>query len=240
MITIIDMKYNLSRQIFIQDQEVQKAISKEAEAQKEEIFKPTTQNLKEIAEVCSAIEAKGLPDYLIIKKLPHDLGHGLFLRPNAKPLKKGTVIAPYSGEVELIAHSDERDSAYMFAIFTELTLDKPSQQAINPKAKFSPRRLYALNLDAEKKGNFTRFINHSSLEPNVEAKLLRIGKNKLGLKEMPVEVVYFAQKTIKPGEQLLVCYEDEDETYWSAVGITPYPMDPKTFKINSKLELVES
>lgn len=131
------MKYNLPRQIFIQSQKIQNVIAKEAKEQKDEIFKPTSQNLKEIAAICSAIEKQGLPDHLIVKKLPHDLGHGLFLHPEAQPLKRGNVIAPYSGEVELIAHKDERDSAYMFAIFTDLTLDKASQLALNPDSKFS-------------------------------------------------------------------------------------------------------
>jgi hypothetical protein len=87
-----------------------------------------------------------------------------------------------------------------------------------------------LDLDAHKVGNFTRFINHSA-KPNVEAHFLRIPKNSLGIAPSLFEIVYIASKTIRPGEQLLVCYEGDDNSYWGALRIKPFAMTPRTFLI---------
>jgi hypothetical protein len=84
-------------------------------------------------------------------------------------------------------------------------------------------------------GNFTRFINHSG-KPNVKAELLKIPGKFLGTEQAAFELVYFAKKDILPGEQLLVSYEAEDESYWGALKIVPFPMTPRTFRINLDLE----
>jgi hypothetical protein len=102
----------------------------------------------------------------------------------------------------------------------------------------SSRRLYSVDLDADKKGNFTRFINHSE-KPNIEAQFVKIPSNKLGISPGSCEVIYVAKKTIHPGEQLLVCYEGDDKSYWGALKIKPFPMTPKTFVLNSSCEIVK-
>ena len=65
-------------------------------------------------------------------------------------------------------------------------------------------------IDATRWGNSARFINHSE-KPNVNAELLRIPSNSYDLTPSLLEIVYVANKTIQPGEQLLVCYEDEEK-----------------------------
>jgi hypothetical protein len=194
-------------------------------------------SLKELAAIEREIQKDSLPKQFIRRKLKGDLGHGIFLRPDAKPILKGQVIGAYSGEVFLVPKHEDDDSNYIFSLISDLLLTKEEQKLMDPKNKFHPRRLYSIDLDAEKTGNFTRYINHSS-KPNVEAELLKIPRNSLGLEPAAFEIIYIAKKTIRPGEQLLVCYEGEDKSYWGAMNIKPFPMTPKTFQLDSKLKLV--
>lgn len=183
--------------------------------------------------VFAQIRKRGLPSYLVIQKLKGKLGHGIFLHPKAKPIERGAPIAPYSGKVTLRPQALNDDSDYVFNLVSDIRLTKEEQAIWDAHHRYHPRRLYSLDLDAEKKGNFTRFINHSD-EPNVEAKFVRIPENEEGLAPAPFEVIYVAKKKILPGEQLLVCYEGEDDSYWGALNIEPFPMTPKTFTLCPK------
>jgi len=193
--------------------------------------------LKELLAILEEIRKNGLPKYLVIKKLKKKLGYGIFLHPKAKPILKGEPIAPYSGEVFIFPQNSEDTTDYAFALISDLHLTKQEQLDWDANRRYHPRRLYSIDLDAEKKGNFTRFINHSD-RPNVEAMFLSIPANSLGLAPAPFELIYVAKKTIRPGEQLLVSYEPEEKNYWGALNIKPFPMTPKTFRLNSSLELV--
>jgi hypothetical protein len=189
--------------------------------------------------ILKEIKKKGLPNYLVIKKLKKKLGYGVFLHPDAKPILKGSPIAPYSGKVSLCPQNMGGDSDYIFSLIPDLRLTKEEQRRWDPTRRYHPRRLYSLELDAYKKGNFTRFINHSE-EPNVEAHLVRIPSNSVGLEPVPFELVYVAKKTIYPGEQLLVCYEGEDKSYWGVLKIKPFPITPRTFFLNKSCKIVAS
>ncbi len=223
------MKYRLARQQSCP--ETDKVIANVIKRQKIAIPRASEKVLKEIAQVSKLIEKEGLPSYLVCKKLPGELGRGIFLHPEAKPIKRGQTIAPYSGVISLIPQNEGGDSNYAFSSLNDLRINKEEHELLNSKQRFHPRRLYWVSLDAEKRGNFTRFINHSS-KPNVDAHLLRIPKNSHGLHPSPAEIIYIANRTIHPGEQLLVCYEDEDKSYWGALKIKPFPMTPKTFTID--------
>ena len=213
--------------------------SKKIKKQKIYVPRITKKNLNEIAAITRVIERGGLPKYLVLKKLKGKLGHGIFLHPEAKPILKGEAIAPYSGEVLIGPQNFGESSDYMFSLITDLVLTKEEQRLLDPKAKYRPRRVYSIDLDADKQGNFTRYINHSE-KPNVEALLLKIPANSVGLQPAPFEMIYVAKATILPGEQLLVCYEGEDKSYWSALGIKPFPMTAKTFRIDSTLKIYET
>lgn len=197
----------------------------------------TGKTLTALSKVLSEIKQNGLPKYLLLKKLKKNLGHGIFLHPEAKPIQKGEVIAPYSGEVFVFPQNEGDSSDYMFTLISDLRLTKEEQLIWDPSRRYHPRRLYSIDLDADKKGNFTRFINHSE-KPNIEALFLRIPPNSLGLSPAPFELLYVAKKTIHPGEQLLVSYEGEDKSYWGALSIKPFPMTPKTFQIGSSFEVM--
>lgn len=203
------------------------------------IPRATKETLKELAEVLEEIRKNGLPRHLVVKNLKRNLGHGIFLHPKAAPLRKGALIAPYSGEVFISPQNSENSSNYLFSLLSDLRLTKKEQLLWDPKQRYHPQRLYAVDLNAHKKGNFTRFINHSD-KPNVEAKMVQIPANSLGLLPAPLELFYFVKKTIQPGEQLLVSYEGESDSYWGALNIKPFAMTPQTFRLNASLELITS
>lgn len=228
------MKFKLPCQVG--DQSISAIISREIKKQKIRILRASQRHLKEIAEVSEEIKKLGLPKYLVCKKLPGDFGHGIFLHPEAKPIPKGHVIAPYAGEVSLAPQNSHDDSSYVFEMIADIHLSKKEQLLFDKHHAYHPRRLYSVNLDALKKGNFTRFINHSE-KPNVVAHHVRIPSNDLGLTPAPLQIIYFAKKTIHPGEQLLVCYEDGEKSYWGSLKTKPIPVSPKTFQLNRSLQI---
>lgn len=231
------MKFKLPRQEL--DPETIRIAKREIRKQKIEVLRVGKKMLQEFAGVCKAIEEKGLPDYLVCKKLPNGLGSGIFLHPEAKPILKGQVIGPYSGRVSIIPQCAPDDSAYAFAPIVDIQLSKAEQAHFDPKRRYHPKRLYALDVDAVKIGNFIRFINHSH-KPNIIAHLYKIPPNDLGLTPSPVEVIYIAKKTILPGEQLLVSYEGDDDSYWSFLKIKPAPITPRTFLLSPSLKVVQT
>jgi hypothetical protein len=116
-------------------------------------------------------------------------------------------------------------------------LTQEEQKKFDPKSKYHPTRLYSLKLDALKKGNFARFINHSE-KPNVVAFMMALPKNTLGLEPMPVEIIYCAKKTIRPGEQLMVSYEDGEKSYWGVAKIKPIVVLPNSYTLDDSLKLI--
>jgi hypothetical protein len=230
------MDYKLPRHTIVED--LQELYTKKVA--ETELYLPKAKKLHvdQIHKVSALIEQDGLPKHLYVQKLKGNIGHGVFLHPNAKPIQKGDVIAPYSGEVFLCPLNESNNSDYVFTLIDKMYLSKEEQGIWDPKNRYHPRRHYSLNLDAGKTGNFTRFINHSE-KPNVKAEHLTIPVNAAGKKKPSYEIVYLAKKTINPGEQLLVCYEGGDtKSYWGALKIEPFKMTPTTFKLNEELKLV--
>lgn len=230
------MRYKLPRPILAQ--ELLGIIRREVKAQKIPVYRMTKKNLMEMAKVSQIIQEIGCPSYLVCKKLPNRLGFGIFLHPDAKPILKGQVIASYAGEISVVAQNEPDDEGdYAFAPLEHFLLSKKEQALLDRKFPYHPRRQYALKLDALKKGNFTRFINHSE-KPNVYADMLKIPVNSYGLEPAPIEIVYRAKKTILPGEQLLISYEAGEKSYWNHMNIKPFPMTPRTFRLDGSLRLI--
>jgi hypothetical protein len=233
-----DMEFRLPRQII--DPKIVEIVSREIRSQDLPITHASKKRLKELAEIAEIIARQGMPQHLICKKLPHKLGHGLFLAPDAKPIQRHELIAPYAGEVTIVPENAPDDTGYAFSPISSFHLKKEEQAYFDPNNRYHPRRLYSLKLDALHKGKCARFINHSA-KPNVVACAFSTPKNNpFGLDPMPVEILYIAKKTIHPGEQLLVCYEEEEDSYWGALGIEPFPLDAKTFQLSKSLEVVRN
>lgn len=230
------MKYKLPRQSCKLD--LTTILTREIKKQELEVIALTKKHQAQLKEIGEIIATKGLPSYLVLQKLPHNLGHGIFLHPEAEPLPKGFLIAPYAGITELVPANYE-GGHYAFTPIEKIYLSKEEQLFLDKNISYKPRRSYTLKVDALKKGNFTRFVNHSS-SPNIEAELCRVPrKNSFDLETFPIEVIYFTAKKVRPGEQLLVCYEGEENCYWNEEGITPYPMTPQTFQLDNSLQVFE-
>lgn len=231
------MKYKLPRPVF--SDALIKMLEREAKKQKMYLSKAGSKLLQELKAMCHLVEKQGLPDYLVLKKLPEPMGYGIFLHPKAKALKKGKILGSYGGSAYVLPQNLPDESLYAFAPMDGLILTKKEQQQLDPQRKFHPKRQYVFNIDAEKEGNFTRFINHSE-KPNILAKLMIIPKNKWGLSSSPMEVIYSVKKKVEPGEQLLVSYEDDgQDSYWSVLKIKPEPIFPHTFTLDQNLNLID-
>lgn len=228
------MEYKQPRPIFTP--EIYKIVMREIKKQKISIARLTKKHLKDFSVLVKAIKLKGLPDNLVCMKLPHKLGYGIFLHPKAKPIIKGALIGSYAGELSITQQNILDTSSYAFALIDDILLSKEEQKLFDKKANFHPKRKYSLNIDAERSGNFTRFINHSD-KPNIESDVFRIPKNTYGLTTAPIEVLYTAKKTIHPGEQLLISYEGEEDSYWGVMKIKPLAITPKTFKLSKDLKI---
>ncbi len=231
------MEFKLPRQII--NKEIANLLSREIKKKRIKIPKVSKNNLKEVTKVSKAIKKWGLPKYLVRKKLTSKLGYGVFLHSDAKAILKDQVIAPYAGEVSIVPQNEDDDGSYAFAPIEDICLNKEEQFLLDKKCRYHPKRIYAMKLDALKKGNFTRFINHSE-KPNVIAYTVAVPSNRFGLTPSSIEIIYFAKKTIHPGEQLLTCYEDGEKSYWNASDTKPFPMTPKTFQLTSSLKITRS
>ena len=228
------MKYNLPRQVSQLD--LTPIIKREIEKQNISLNSLTKKHQGELATIVEVIKTIGLPDYLILHKLPHNLGKGIFLHPDKEPLSRGRLIVPYSGEKEIVP-AEYEGGHYAFTPLEKIYLSKEEQFFLNNSLTYKARRSYTLKIDASKKGNFARFVNHSS-SPYLAPRLCRVPKNSFGLKPTPIEVIYFVSKKILPGQQLLVCYEGEENCYWNEEGVKPFPMNPSTFQLNSHRKII--
>lgn len=229
------MKHKLPRQL--STPEIAEVITREVLRQEANVLQATKTQLKELATACALIKERGLPENLVCKKLPGNLGHGIFLHPEASPLLRGHLVGPYSGKAAIIAQNVPDESSYAFAPLSDISLSRTEQAHFDPENRYHQKRRYWLSVDAEKTGNFTRYINHSDT-PNIAAEYLMIPSNRYGLEESPLEIVYMVKRMIQPGEQLLISYDGDDHSYWGALGIKPVKISPKTFKLSPSLKLV--
>ncbi|MCH9618331.1 MAG: hypothetical protein SP4CHLAM5_04600 [Chlamydiia bacterium] len=123
-----------------------------------------------------------------IKKVNPLVGYGVFARENISYL---SYIGEYAGVVRGRRRFTDKKNDYIFGYMV---------------GRFGTPWI----IDAEKKGNFTRFINHS-FSPNINSRGVVI--------DGVYHVIFFANKTIRKGEQLTYDY---GPTYWNK---RPYPQD---------------
>ena len=132
-----------------------------------------------------------------VRYLPAIKGRGVFA---TQAIAKGTLIGEYGGVLRVENPVGDIENKYVLA------------------TDFSYRNK-SLIVDAEKSGNFSRFLNHSSgaIEQLGGVNVLFID---LVLDGRPLFAI-FAARDILPNEQLLFDY---GEGYWQGLGI-----DPKAF-----------
>lgn len=132
----------------------------------------------------SMLQAKPSP-LLVLSWLNDQLGYGVFAGEEIVP---GTIVGFYAGEV--IKNGARAPNNYLFGYRTSECLTD-------------------FTIDAEKKGNITRFINHAHI-PNIVVIPVMIG----GL----LHWFFSVFRKIEKGEQLTIHY---GKSYWSARQITP-------------------
>lgn len=123
---------------------------------------------------------KGEHPELIIKWIDERVGYGVFAHQD---IRVGTFIGEYTGVVRKRSTDEENFYCFEYAI------------GDNWKSPFV--------IDAQGKGNYTRFINHSNT-PNAEPVSVYLNG--------AMHVILIAQKPIRKGEQL--CYHYGAD-YWS-------------------------
>ncbi len=119
------------------------------------------------------------------------IGYGVFAE---KEILANTYIGEYTGDLRKRTFWEDKKNKYLFEYYLgELMTSK-------------------YLIDAQERGNHTRFINHSDY-PNVEPIAV--------IAEGILRIIFFSKRKIAPGEQL--CY-DYGEGYWNSrikLGIDP-------------------
>ncbi len=181
---------------------------------------------KNILKVNEEIASHDLPSNLQLAYVHRNVKTGVFLKPNAKPIKPGAFIGIYTGLYELVKGDLCYNTSYAYDVAQEVRLKKEQLSHVvipsGEKEVLTTKEDYSIQTNAITMGNFTRFINHSSLKPNIEAIVCKLPEGR-------IEILLFALKKIHPKEQLLSCYGG---MYWKALGVIPDDMEPTTYKLD--------
>ncbi|NDD58153.1 MAG: SET domain-containing protein-lysine N-methyltransferase [Chlamydiae bacterium] len=181
--------------------------------------------LKEIGKFKKDLEEEGIPANLVIAEVNPYIHTGVFLKPTAKTIPAGTFIGVYSGDYELVLETETKDNHYSYDLAPGIKIKKEDLAFVRSKdKKLSTKDSFSVQTTALFNGNFTRFINHSSYDNNIEA----------ARKRMPddtIEICLFASKEISPGHQLLSSYGGQ---YWAVLPIIPEPIRSDTYILNKK------
>ena len=181
--------------------------------------------IKKIEKYKKDLETFGIPPALEIAEVNEYMQTGVFLKPGAKTIKPGEFIGLYTGDYELVFESETEGNHYAYDVAPGIQLTAkylPLVRAMGKKPTL--KESYSIQTSATNNGNFTRYINHSSLDANVEAMTRK-------MPDGSVEVCLFAAKSIKPSEQLLSNYGGQ---YWSVLPIIPEPVKARTYRLSTK------
>lgn len=179
---------------------------------------------KEILQVNEQIVEFGLPPHLQLSYVNSKVNTGVFLKYDSPPINTGDLIGIYTGLYELVTADLSSHNSYAYDVAQGIHL-KPKELGYVDRweTPLNSKQEYSVQTNALEAGNFTRFINHSSLHPNIEAVVSKLPDGRM-------EVVLFALKDIEPGQQLLSNYGGE---YWRALGIIPDDMAPDTYLLDN-------
>lgn len=190
----------------------------------------SAQTKKALQKYKQALETQGIPSNLHIALISAKLDRGVFLRPKAKPILPGDFIGIYTGTLELVPSGDETNNLYSYDAAQHIKLSKEQLSLVTGHKKVDSKEEFSIQVNASKSGNFTRFINHSSSETNVEA-IATI------MPDDTIEIILYALTKILPGDQLLSNYGG---AYWRALSFIPDDVKPDTYVLgaNGKLSLL--
>ncbi|MBS0627759.1 MAG: SET domain-containing protein-lysine N-methyltransferase, partial [Verrucomicrobia bacterium] len=159
-----------------------------------EFFKVSKKLYKEILKINTAITSEGLPSNLELAHVNNQVHTGVFLKPDKKAIPVGTLIGVYTGFYELVPSDLTSCNSYAYDVAQQIHLKKDQlKEVIRHEKPLDTYQEYSIQTNAIEAGNFTRFINHSSLKPNIEAVVAKFPDSR-------IEILLFALHTIKPGE----------------------------------------
>ena len=189
-----------------------------------EALKVSSKLYKTILKVNEEIVSIGHPPNLQLAYVDPTVNTGVFLQCKEKPIQRGTFIGIYTGHYELVEGDIATGTSYAYDVAQDISLQKKDLVHLTyPQKSLEKKISFSIQTNAMNKGNFTRYINHSSLNNNIEAVVSKFLDGR-------IEVLLFALKKIAPGEQLLSNYGGQ---YWKALGVIPDDMSPKTYLITS-------
>lgn len=190
-----------------------------------EALKVSSSLYKEILRVNEEIEKYGLPQNLYAAHVHPNVQTGIFLKPDSPPIEVGDFIGIYTGVYELVESDITTGTSYAYDVAQNVRLKKEEKKhVLNAHHKNNE---YSIQTNAIPAGNFTRYINHTSSEPNIEAIVSKLPDGRM-------EILLFALHPIEPGEQLLSCYGG---LYWKALGFIPDDMTPDTYILTPSLKV---
>jgi hypothetical protein len=131
---------------------------------------------------------KGIKHKLSINFISKTKGFGVFANEN---IKEGAFICEYIGQIV------NKETA-MTKINLNMIKKKPNY-VLQIREHYEKMTISTF-IDAEEKGNISRFLNHSC-EPNLQFDIIRVN-------HFIPHVGFYAKRDIKQGEELTFCYSD--------------------------------
>jgi histone-lysine N-methyltransferase SETMAR len=122
-------------------------------------------------------------------------GRGWGVRTD-EPLRRGTFVCEYAGEIVSTAEAAERRAAR--------AATRPANQYIMCLVEHvgSPRRALRTTIDPTERGNVGRYLNHSC-EPNLLSRVVRVGS-------LVPRLAFFTRRDVDAGEELTFAYGAAD------------------------------
>jgi SET domain-containing protein len=143
-------------------------------------------------ELCkNRITQKGIDKILKIDYISREKGFGVFSACN---IKKDDFVCEYVGLIINNHIAKEK-------IYSNFVRKKPNY-VLQIRENYE-KIIVNTFIDAEEKGNVSRFLNHSC-QPNLYFDIIRVGS-------FIPQVAFFALRDIKEGEELTFCYSDNTE-----------------------------
>ena len=141
---------------------------------------------------------KGVSKKLLIENISRSKGFGVFCKEN---IAKGEFVCEYIGKILNKNNALEK-------INSNFMRNKPNY-VLQAKENYDNISV-STYIDAEEKGNVSRFLNHSC-EPNLTFDLVRI-------EHFIPHVAFYANRDIKEGEELTFSYVDSGENELSEIN----------------------
>jgi hypothetical protein len=183
------------------------------------------------------LKKKSPKSHLVVEQVTPQIGSGVFLSTRSLPIPADTLVGFYYGDMHILCEDDlEKEDSYLSSQYVfsvmRFKLDEfdhaqliHSQQIPDRGHPFHPENTYILYVDAEKKGNLTRYINHSThANCAFQVVYLRTPDGKI----VPTPLVR-TTKMIESGEQLLLNY---GKNFFKAKEGGEIQMTPQTYTLS--------